>query len=66
METEVLENDDIQFQVTFDWQGETKEGKLMKAKTHHTWILENDLQKESAKIKDIKVKYIEPFSVIGS
>ena len=50
--------------VEFDWYGFTKDNKKVKAKTHHTWLVTDNINDRFAKIKKVVVKQIEPFKVV--
>ena len=62
----VLENEDgtLSVSVDFNFEGISVEDKPITAKTHHEWLLENNLDERFARMKKMKVTAIEPFTII--
>ena len=62
----VVENDDntIEVSVDFNWEGISIDDKPMVAKTHHQWVLENNMDERFARMKKMKVTAITPFQII--
>lgn len=50
--------------VDFNWKGITVAGAKMTAKTHHEWVLANNMEERFARMKTMKVTAIKPFSVV--
>ena len=61
----VIDDTTYQVSVSFDWYGIAKNGKRMKAKTHHEWIVIDDTNDRFARIKSANVKQIENLTVIN-
>ncbi len=63
---EVTQIDQTTFKAiaVFDWYGISKKNQKMKAKTHHTWIIKDNINERFARIQKADVKQIEPFTII--
>lgn len=59
---ETLEKDKYQVNVDFVWRGVTKDDKMLKATTSHTWLVIDNPKERFAKIKEAKVVQKEPLS----
>lgn len=61
--TQLSENR-YKLEVDFIWRGKTIKGVSMKAHTQHTWLIEDNIEEPFARIKQMNVKYKEPFTAI--
>lgn len=61
---EVLNENTFQLEVTFDWEGVTKNQAKMTATTRHTWLAKDDLKLRFAKIQRMDVEYLAPFAFV--
>ena len=57
------EDNTIEVSVDFNWEGVSMDGKRMIAKTHHNWILENNINERFARMKHMVVEAITPFQI---
>ena len=62
----VKDNEDgtLSVSVNFEWEGISADDKPMIAETHHEWLLENNLDERFARMKNMKVTAIKPFTVV--
>jgi len=60
----VLSENTFQLEVTFDWEGVTKNQEKMMATTRHTWVAKDELKLRFAKIQRMDVEYLAPFAVV--
>ncbi len=51
-------------EMDFVWNGILPNGAQMTAKTHHTWIVVNDVTERFARIQTMDVETLEPFKVV--
>lgn len=50
--------------IGFDWQGIRPDGARMTAKTNHKWIVVDDPSERFARVENIRVEQIEPFTIV--
>lgn len=60
----VLNENAYEMSVEFDWYGITKDDKKMTARTQHRWVIEDNVNERFAKVKQMDVQQLKPFTVV--
>lgn len=65
IQTVQLEKNNYSISFDLEWYGITKDGKRLVGEVHQDWTIINNPDERFAKIKDIRIKLIEPFHEIN-
>lgn len=64
MEAKAVGENLINAKLSFDWQGLSRDGKPMVARTAHQWVLEDQASRRFPTMKEMKVDVLVPFQKV--
>ncbi len=64
MRSKQVDENEYEMSLLFDWDGIRLDGAILTAKTRHTWRVVDDPSERFARIKKIRVRYLEPYELV--